>query len=389
MGKRSSQFFYITHVDNLPSILQKGILSHGKIESENVPYTPIYDKQIVNRRKERPVNDSSNLWDYANVFFRADNAMLYRVLREKSVRDIIIIGINKTISKQKGVFFSIGNAASLQSVLIQNTDPELDKFFKEINASIQKEWWTDVDGSKRKMMAECLCPGFIPTDFISAIYVASPDMVKDIQKTVGNRIPVIPEPLMFFRPSRQIRLSSNLSLAKGDMFFSEMQTLTISVNCVGVMGKGLASRAKDQFPDVYVGYQALCHNKTLQPGKPALIKREIARDKELADSPETMTDLNRETWFLLFPTKDHWKNPADIKAIETGLKWICENYQQQGIKSLAVPALGCGLGWLSWSQVGPLMCKYLSKLTINTCIYLPTEEDTSDELLTKEFLLGD
>ena len=55
------------------------------------------------------------------------------------------------------------------------------------------------------------------------------------------------------------------------------------------------------------------------------------------------------------------------------LKWIQDNYKQQGIKSLAMSALGCGLGNLQWQDVGPLMCKFLKELDIQVCIYLTTD----------------
>ncbi|MBO1053197.1 MULTISPECIES: hypothetical protein [Nostocales] len=70
------------------------------------------------------------------------------------------------------------------------------------------------------------------------------------------------------------------------------------------------------------------------------------------------------------------------------LKWIQDNYKQQGIKSLAMSALGCGLGNLQWQDVGPLMCKFLKELDIQVCIYLPTDGKIADEFLTKEFLLS-
>ncbi|MDM3856707.1 MAG: macro domain-containing protein [Aphanizomenon gracile PMC649.10] len=104
--------------------------------------------------------------------------------------------------------------------------------------------------------------------------------------------------------------------------------------------------------------------------------------------PTSLPYENGETWFLLFPTKQHWKNNADIQGIEEGLKWIRDNYKQQGIKSLAMPALGCGLGNLQWQDVGPLMCKFLKELDIQVCIYLPTDGKIADEFLTKEFLLS-
>lgn len=172
------------------------------------------------------------------------------------------------------------------------------------------------------------------------------------------------------------------------MFFSQMHTLTISVNTVGVMGKGLASRAKYQFPDVYVYYQDLCRQKTLQMGRPYLYKREGYLDNELADEPNSLLNANSNKWFLLFPTKNHWKQGSDIKGIEQGLEWLQNNYQRHGVRSLAVPALGCGLGGLKWEDVGPLMCRYLAALEISVGIYLPREQQIPGEQLRKEFLLS-
>ena len=206
-------------------------------------------------------------------------------------------------------------------------------------------------------------------------------------KSGAKNIPVIPEPEIFFLPSRKISLTDTLSLVEGDMFFSRMQTLTISVNTVGVMGRGLASRAKYQFPDVYVKYQDLCKSKILQMGKPYLYKREASLDFILADESERLTNLNLQTWFLLFPTKTDWRKMANFKGIEEGLKWLVIHYQKEGIKSLAIPALGCGLGWLPWGTVGPLLCNYLKKLKIQVNLYLPLERRIPEEQLSKDFLL--
>ena len=172
------------------------------------------------------------------------------------------------------------------------------------------------------------------------------------------------------------------------MFFSRMQTLTVSVNVVGVMGKGLASRAKYQFPDVYVYYQDLCRKRRLQLGKLQLYKREASFEHDLADESSALLNANSEKWFLLFPTKHHWKENTDINGIEEGLKWLTNHYEKEGIKSLAVPALGCGLGKLEWRDVGPLMCRYLKELKIHVSIYLPAEKVIPNELLSKDFLLS-
>ncbi len=191
--------------------------------------------------------------------------------------------------------------------------------------------------------------------------------------------------------SRKLEGAENISLIRGDMFFSNMQTLTVSVNCVGVMGKGLASTAKSRFPDVYVRYEAVCKSKDLQIGKPYLYKIELSVKEQLGDSTFFLPEdsLNSEQkWFLLFPTKKHWRNPSEIEDIKNGLEWLCNNYKKQGIKSLAIPALGCGLGSLDWQDVGPLMCKYLSSMDITVAIYLPAEKKLDERLISADFLLS-
>ena len=231
-------------------------------------------------------------------------------------------------------------------------------------------------------------PKSVPPDYISEIYVSNQNTLNKVASKIGTRdIPIIPEPELFFLPSRRIPLTKTLSLVEGDMFFSRMQTLTISVNTVGVMGKGLASRAKYQFPDVYVKYQDLCKSRTLQMGKPYLYKRETSLDSILADESERLTNLNLQTWFLLFPTKTYWRKMADFRGIEEGLKWLIAQYKKEGIRSLAIPALGCGLGWLPWGTVGPMLCSYLQKLKIPVNLYLPLERRIPDEQLSKDFLL--
>jgi hypothetical protein len=122
-------------------------------------------------------------------------------------------------------------------------------------------------------------------------------------------------------------------------------------------------------------------------GKPYLYKREKSLDSVLADEVEKLTNLNLQTWFLLFPTKTDWRKVANLKGIEEGLKWLVDSYKEEGIESLAIPALGCGLGWLAWGEVGPILCDYLQKLDIVVNLYLPLEGKIPDEQLSKDFLL--
>ncbi|MBX7235541.1 MAG: DarT ssDNA thymidine ADP-ribosyltransferase family protein [Caldilineales bacterium] len=385
-NRRLRELYYITHIDNIPSILRYGILSHAKIEADGIAHTPIYDKAIVSGRNQRLTPNGKSLWSFANLYFQPRNPMLYRVLLEKSPDDIAVIAVQTSILNNPDIYITTGNAASYNSEILPREEgiKRLPGMRDVINAT----WWTEEAGTKRKIMAEVLAPDFIPPQLISSIYVANHTVKRKLRALIGEReLEIIPEPNMFFAPSYEHRLTPNLNLVKGDMFFSGKQTLTISVNTVGVMGKGLASRAKYQFPDAYVEYQQVCRDGLLKMGKPYLYQRETSLDHQLADQPFSLSHTNRETWFLFFATKNHWKENSDIDGIRQGLVWVKENYQPLGIKSLAMPALGCGLGNLQWEDVGPIMCQMLD-LDVPVSIHLPLEQEIQNEFLTYKYLFS-
>ncbi len=378
------QLYYITHIKNLPSIMKHGILSHERVEQDCVEYTSIYDSEIVSNRRQRQTPDGRSLWSFANLYFQARNPMLYRV-KQRREDEIAVLAIKKSILSQTDVFISIGNAASFVSDILPVSEGT--RAVLKIWDIINNEWWQAEDGSKRKIMAECLVPDRVQPEFIQAMYVANDTALKAIKNLLPQSdIPVISEPQMFFNSQVQ-HLTNNLALVEGDMFFSKMQTLTVSVNCVGVMGKGLASRAKYQFPDVYVVYQDLCRQKKLKLGSPYIYKREASLDSQLLDDPSEASDTS--TWFLLFPTKHHWRERSELPPIEQGLQWLQEHYVQEGIQSLAIPALGCGLGGLAWKEVGPVLCRYLQTFHIPVWIYLPREAgEIPQEYRSPDYVLG-
>ncbi len=381
--------YFITHVDNVPSILAKGVLSHGAVEREQVPYTPIYDSEIVQNRKQKRTPSGQSLWEFANLYFQPRNPMLYRVICEKDRHSLAIISIRPDVMNLAGVLVTDGNAAN-QPTEFFHVAEGLTQIEKQWSV-IQSDWWRTDDGSKRKIMAECLVPDRVFTDFVNTIYVVDHKAADQLRQKSGlGNTPIVPEPHMFFQPRRRWRVGSNISLVDGDMFFSDMHTLTVSVNLRGVMGKGLASRAKYQFPDVYVTYQDACRSRKLTATKPFLYKREASLDDELAEaSSQRLRTPNAAKWFLLFATKRHWRDRSRIEDIDAGLNWLLDNYQQEGVRSLALPALGCGLGGLEWSDVGPVMCRYLSRMKIDTAIYLPREREIDAKYLGQEYLLSE
>lgn len=384
---QTTGLFYITHIDNVPSILKHGILSHEQIIAENIQYTPIYDEGIVANRKDTKTPDGRTLWEFANLYFQPRNPMLYRVLHEKPANELVIISVRPEVIDRLDIYITTGNAAHSASEILPSGEGR--KALRKIIKDTDIEYWKEEDGSKRRIMAECLVPDMVPPSLIQTIYIATRTAKANLEAAIPSlNIPVVTEPNKFFQPLRRGQLTPKLYLAEGDMFFSKAQTITVSVNTVGIMGKGLASRARYQFSDVYVYYEDLCRSRKLKMGRPQLYKRESSLDYELADEPQTLPNGNVEKWFLLFPTKRHWRERADIVGIEEGLKWFSDNYKKEGIKSLAVPALGCGLGKLDWRDVGPLMCRYLKTFDLFVVIYLPAEKETPKEFLSKDFLLS-
>ena len=131
---------------------------------------------------------------------------------------------------------------------------------------------------------------------------------------------------------------------------SPVQTLVNTVNCVGVMGKGLAQAFKDREPAMFSAYKKVCEQGLLEPGKLWLWR-------------------GADSWTLNFPTKKHWRNPSKLDWVESGLKKFASAYEAQGIKEISFPRLGCGNGGLDWEDVRPLMEHYLKPLPIPIFIH--------------------
>ena len=154
----------------------------------------------------------------------------------------------------------------------------------------------------------------------------------------------------------------------GDLFESQAQALVNTVNCVGVMGKGVALEFKRRFPGLFDDYALRCAAKQVRLGEPYL-----------------WTDLFGAL-VVNFPTKDHWRSPSRLSDIERGLDSFVQNYQAWGITSIAFPPLGCGNGGLSWTDVGPLMYRKLHRLPIAIEVYAPYGTPKGE--LSEDFLAG-
>jgi len=380
------EFYYMTHLDNLKSILEKGILSNKKVKEAGLNPKKIAKEDIVEKRIAKGIDD------YVNLYIQPRNAMLYQVSRMKGWK-IVILGISSEVLKQRGIKLSIGNAASdYSTILDKNEIKSLPTFIRDIR---QIRYWnvdTETDISKyvrraekltyhylsmkKFLQSEVLVPETISPKYIRTIYVPNVEVKKEVEKIIANNnhhLEVVILPDLFFLPLKESLIYPNIKVIQGDMFISDCELITISVNTVGVMGKGLASRFKYMYPDAFVIYQNLCKYQKIRPGVPQIYKSE-----------------KYERSFLFFPTKRHWKENSRIEMIEKGLDWCIENFPKHKIRSAAFPALGCGLGNLNWKDVGPLMIKKLQRLeNTNIEIFLPAEKDLPDDYFKKEFYIND
>ena len=138
---------------------------------------------------------------------------------------------------------------------------------------------------------------------------------------------------------------------------------------------------------LFAFYQDACRSKRLTATKPCIYKREASLDEELADLTKPLKTINAVKWFMLFATKRKWRDNSRLEDIEGGLSWFRDNFKAEGVHSVALPALGCGLGGLNWADVGPLMCRYLHGIGIDVAIYLPRERAIDKQFLSEKYLL--
>ncbi len=123
----------------------------------------------------------------------------------------------------------------------------------------------------------------------------------------------------------------------GDMFTEDVEALVNSVNCVGVMGRGIALQFKNVFPENFKAYTEACSREEVQPGRMFVF--------------ETGQMMGAPSYIINFPTKRHWRGKSRMEDIESGLRALAQEVTKRNIRSIALPPLGSGLGGLDWPMV--------------------------------------
>jgi O-acetyl-ADP-ribose deacetylase (regulator of RNase III) len=147
-----------------------------------------------------------------------------------------------------------------------------------------------------------------------------------------------------------------ITIKHTDIFSEQVEALVNPVNCVGVMGKGLALQFKQRYRDNYLAYARACGAGEVRPGKLYVYKRS--------------TD-QLPYYIINFPTKDHWFTPSKVEYIEQGLQDLVRVLRDYSIESVAIPGLGSGLGGLDWDTVYSCIESILSPLKDVRIIVIP------------------
>ena len=159
-----------------------------------------------------------------------------------------------------------------------------------------------------------------------------------------------------------------ISFTTGDILKSNAEALVNTVNCVGIMGRGIALQFKNAFSDNFEAYTRACESDEVQPGRMFVFERHR---------------LDNPRFIINFPTKRHWRGKSRIQDIEAGLVDLVRVIQERKIRSIAIPPLGSGLGGLNWRDVRPRIEAAMAAVSnVDVIIFEPAGAPTAQEMVS-------
>lgn len=157
-----------------------------------------------------------------------------------------------------------------------------------------------------------------------------------------------------------------IEFTSGDILKCEAEALVNTVNCVGIMGRGIALQFKNMYPDNFKAYAAACQRGDVQPGRMFVYET---------------GQLTLPRYIINFPTKRHWRGKSRLEDIDAGLGDLVAVIRERGIRSIALPPLGSGLGGLNWQQVRPRIEQALSALPdVHVLVFEPAGAPANDKM---------
>lgn len=158
-----------------------------------------------------------------------------------------------------------------------------------------------------------------------------------------------------------------IEFTSGDILKCEADALVNTVNCVGVMGRGIALQFKNAFPGNFKAYEVACKREIVQPGRMFVYET---------------GQLTPPRFIVNFPTKRHWRGKSRIEDVDAGLVDLVRVIRDKGIRSIAIPPLGSGLGGLDWTEVRPRIERALGELDdVQVLVYEPIGAPSSGRMV--------
>lgn len=151
----------------------------------------------------------------------------------------------------------------------------------------------------------------------------------------------------------------------GDLLSANAEALVNTVNTVGVMGKGLALQFKKRFPSNFEVYAGACKRGEVEIGRMFVVGT---------------AGHARPRYIINFPTKKHWRNPSRLEYVRAGLVALVHEIRERGIRSVAIPPLGCGNGGLDWADVRPLIERAMAELPGVRVLVFPPDAPLASQL---------
>jgi O-acetyl-ADP-ribose deacetylase (regulator of RNase III) len=156
-----------------------------------------------------------------------------------------------------------------------------------------------------------------------------------------------------------------IKFTSGNLLESDAEALVNTVNCVGVMGKGIALQFKQAFPENYKAYAKACKKGEVRTGRMFIYRA---------------GDIFNPKYIVNFPTKRHWKAKSRLDDVKSGLEDLVNQVQRLNIKTIAIPPLGAGLGGLRWQDVKEMIVNAFEESTVQVLLYEPKGSPASDKI---------
>jgi O-acetyl-ADP-ribose deacetylase (regulator of RNase III) len=158
-----------------------------------------------------------------------------------------------------------------------------------------------------------------------------------------------------------------IEFTQGNILTADVEALVNTVNCVGIMGRGIALQFRNAFPDNFRAYEVASKHGKIEPGRMFVFETH---------------SLTNPRYIINFPTKRHWRSMSRLTDIKAGLLALVAEIKRLNIKSIAIPPLGSGLGGLDWNQVRPLIVSALAEVpNLRVIVYEPLGTPASNTII--------